>query len=483
MKKSLVENSIFNLLRNFITLAFPVMIFMYASRILGAEGIGRVEFCKNFSTYFALMASLGINNYGIREGARKRNSREDFSKFVHEVLIINLISTAFSLLLYLGVISFIPKLVEYRSIFLIFISTIVMTPMGVEWVYGAQEEYKYIALRTMAFQIIAFLLMFVLVKDESSLIGYAIVLIVSSVGSNIANLVCIRKFVSFKLFKNYNIKQHIKPIIVLFALAISNTLYSYVDTTMIGFLSGDVQVGLYSVALKVNRIVVNVLGAIGAVVMPRLSFEWANGNKQEFLRITKIVINVLLMFSFPCMAGLIGLSKPLIILFCGDGFIEAQLMMQILSLIVVILSVSTFFNMHILLPMNKEKYTLITIFSGLCFNVATNAFLIPRLGGVGAAIGTIIGETVVLVLGMKFVKEYVNLRDILKNCYQYIIGFVVVLACCLVCVHFINNNILVCITSVVTSVIAYGVLLIAMKNHYIMIFWKKFVRKFKKGEV
>jgi O-antigen/teichoic acid export membrane protein len=221
---------------------------MYGSRILGVDGIGKVEFSKNFSAYFLLMASLSVNNYGIREGAKRKDSVRDFSKFVHEVLFINIISMLVAVVAFFLVVFRIPQLSPYKRILIVFAITIVMTPMGVEWIYRAQEEYKYIALRTMLFQLLAFGVMLILVRKKEDIIGYAIVLIISSLGSNVMNILHMRKYVEFRFYGNYSLKQHIAPIIMLFVLTISNTLYSYIDTTMIGFILGDIHVGLYSTA-------------------------------------------------------------------------------------------------------------------------------------------------------------------------------------------------------------------------------------------
>lgn len=45
------------------------------------EGIGKVNFANSVVSYFALIASLGIGTYGIRESAKIRNNKEEFSQF------------------------------------------------------------------------------------------------------------------------------------------------------------------------------------------------------------------------------------------------------------------------------------------------------------------------------------------------------------------------------------------------------------------
>ncbi len=465
------------------TLVFPLLFFMYASRILGADGIGKVEFGKNITGYFSLLASLGINNYGIREGAKLRNSRMDFSRFVHEILCINCVSMLVAIILFLLVALNVSALSDYKTILFVFSTTIVFTPMGVEWVYGALEEYKYIAIRTIVFQIVALIVLFLFVRDSGDYIWYAVVLIVSGVGSNVINLIHLWKFVDFKFVGSYRIKRHLHSILLLFALAVSNTLYSYIDTTMIGFINGDKEVGLYTAALKVNRVVVNVLGAIGAVAMPRLSYLWDQNNKDDFYRIIKLIVNILLMLSVPSCIGMLCLSKTVLFVFCGSDFIKADLTMRILSLIIIILSLSTFLNMHILIPVNKEKYTFLAIIGGVITNVGINAFLIPRFAGNGAAIGTVIGETVVLIIAFYYADRVVKMKSLFGKIYQYVLASLPIIIITCFFTHCINNLLAQCVWSIVVSVCTYFTILFLLKNETVIYIYNLILEKIHKETV
>lgn len=478
-KKSLVKNSVYNLLRTFVTLVFPLVIFMYASRMLGAEGVGKVEFGKNIVGYFVLLASLGINNYAIREGARVRESKENFSKFVHEILFINGISTLITLLLFVVVVQTVGPLKQYRDVLWVFGALIIFTPLGMEWIYGALEEYKYIAIRTVIFQVLALVILLLFVKDKEDYLWYAVVLIISSVGSNVMNLIHARKYVQIRFIGNYEIRKHLPAIFILFAMAVSNTLYSYVDTTMIGFINGDTEVGFYTAALKVNRVVVNVLGAVGAVVMPRLSYLWSKGDKDKFYEIAKLVVNVLLMFSVPACVGMCSLSRPILSMFCGVEFIEAELTMQILSLIVIVLSLSTFLNMHILVPLNQERKTFIAILGGLIVNISVNAWLIPQFARNGAAIGTILGELVVLALGICFVRQQIDLKNMFSGCYQYILAAIPVFLICRFAQDIFQNQVIQCCFAVIVSAIVYAGILILLKNQVVIYAKDLFIKRIK----
>ncbi len=478
-RKSLITNSLYNISRTFITLFFPLIIFIYASRILGPDGIGKVEFSKNLTGYFVLLASLGINNYGTREGAKLRDNKLEFSKFVREILIINIFSSIFSLLLFFFFINNVDYLKSYKNILMIFSITIIMTPLGIEWFYGALEEYKYIAIRTLFFQILSLLILFLCVKTRNDIIWYTIVLIISSVGSNLANIIHSRKILFLYKGNKYNVCRHIKPILILFALAISNSLYSYIDITMIGFISNDREVGLYTSALKVNRIVTNVLGATGAVMMPRLSYLWNNGNIQEFKKIVKIVKECILLVSIPCFVGVIGLSKQIIFLVCGTEYFPAVSTMRILSIIIVFLTLSTFYNMHILVPVNEETKTLKSILFGLIVNIFLNVLYIPKYGRDGAAIGTVVGELVVLLIGRYYAHKIINVKNNWLNYVQYIIASIPILVICFI-MSSINNILIQTIISMIISVILYLLILYLLKNEFILFLKDVFIQYIKR---
>ena len=54
----------------------------------------------------------------------------------------------------------------------------------------------------------------------------------------------------------------------MFAMAEVSKIYLVLDVTMLGFLCSDWDVGIYTAATKINRIVLHMITAIGVVVIP-----------------------------------------------------------------------------------------------------------------------------------------------------------------------------------------------------------------------
>ncbi len=88
-QKSLAKNAVFNFIKCFSNIIFPIISFPYASRILLPQGIGAVNFANSTVEYFILIAELGIGTYAAREAARIRDDKTaatKLSKTVRELI-------------------------------------------------------------------------------------------------------------------------------------------------------------------------------------------------------------------------------------------------------------------------------------------------------------------------------------------------------------------------------------------------------------
>lgn len=93
--------------------------------------------------------------YAIREAAKLRDDKVKLSAFCKEVFILNCISTLIAYICLIVAIFFIPKFVAYRAVLLVCSTTIIFTTIGMDWLYKAEEDYFYITIRHLVFQILS----------------------------------------------------------------------------------------------------------------------------------------------------------------------------------------------------------------------------------------------------------------------------------------------------------------------------------------
>lgn len=190
-------------------------------------------------TYFSMFAQLGIPTYGIRACAKVRDNREELSKVAQELLIINIIMSAISYIILFALLSFVPKFRCEKKLYVILSFTIILTAIGMEWLYKALEQYTYITVRSVIFKFIALIAMFLLIHEQEDYVVYGAITIFAASASNVLNLINAHKYIELKPIRNYNFKRHLKPVLIFFAMSCATTIYTNLDTVMLGFMTTD----------------------------------------------------------------------------------------------------------------------------------------------------------------------------------------------------------------------------------------------------
>lgn len=137
---SLKKNFVMNVILTVTTFIFPLITFPYISRILHADGMGKVSFATSIVTYFNMFAQLGIPTYGIKICAGYREDKVKLTKTVQELMVINLITTILSYTGLLICLTFVQKLQNDKVLLLIVSSTIILNTIGMEWLYIAMRK-------------------------------------------------------------------------------------------------------------------------------------------------------------------------------------------------------------------------------------------------------------------------------------------------------------------------------------------------------
>ena len=414
MKEAKVHSIKYNFIMNFILTSlnflFPLITFPYVSRVLGASGNGTIAFVTSVANYFLMIASLGIPTYGIRACAKVRDNKEELSKTVHEILLINLITTMLVIFTYLVMVITIPKFAEESTLFYINGVNILLNMFGVNWFYQALEQYDYITFRSILFKTISIVLMFLLVHEKNDYIVYGAIIVFSAVASNIVNFVNLRKKIIFKRFLYYDVKRHIKPILVLFAQSLVVSIYTNLDTVMLGFMKDSTEVGLYSTAIKLKAILLSLVTSLANVLLPRMSYYIKNDMKQEFRKTIELAIDFTLLLSIPLSVFFILCSREVILILAGEEYLGAVLAMQFITLAIIPNGLTGVFGIQILTSMGEEKYVLYSVVAGAILDVVLNLMLIPNYGASGAAFATMIAEFGVLIVQLIFVKRILKYR-------------------------------------------------------------------------
>lgn len=479
-QKSLKKNAFYSVLRVFLSLVFPLITFPYASRILLPEGIGKVNFANTIVSYFVLIASLGIGSYATREASKIKNDKQALTKFFKEIISINIICCFIAYCLFFITIFFVPKFSEYRNLLLVCSIKIFFSVLGIEWIYYAFEEFKFLTIRSFFIQLFSLIYLFIFVHSKDDIVHYAIFGILITVGNNILNFILVGKYIDIRYRTKLEIKKHLSGIIIFFGITVVTSIYSLFDTTMIGFLSTDIEVGYYTASTKLGHMILSMLNAITWILLPRLTDYIQNNENQNFNELINKCSNILILLSIPITIGLIILSKPIITILCGQEYFPSIPSMRIISPIVIIICFGSLIGTQILPAIGKEKISFYSYLAGCFVNIILNSILIPKNGSIGAAIGTVFAELTVTSIQLYYTRKLILNKDFFTSSLQSIISSIIMGSCILLLLKYLENPIIQLIASILLGIILYSLLLFIFRNKFFLFYVKKFISHFSK---
>lgn len=480
-KSSVKKNTIFNTVKTVFGIIYPLITFPYISRVLMAENVGKVNFGNSIVSYFSLIASLGVTTYAIRECSKVRDNEDEINKTASQILSINIISTLISYLALAVTLVVARPLDNYRELICIQSATILFTTLGADWINSAMEDFKYIAVRTIGMQLLSLVLMFIFVKKPEDYIKYAIISVLASSGANVINIFYRRKFCKTRFTFHMNIKKHLPPILLMFSMILSQTIYTNSDTTILGLFRGDYEVGLYSTAVKIYHLVNTTIASVAWVVMPQLSSGFAKKDYQEVNRLLKYSLNFIIVIGLPCIVGVNAIALPIIDLLAGTEFYGAVIALHILTITLSFSLLGGWFANMTMLPAGREKICLLSCGVSALVNIILNIILIPLFGLNAAATTTAIAECVGLCILFRYIDKNIkidNLKDMLK---VPIVGSIGIAMVAFIVRLFVDSYPVICVVTIIFSAMVYGTTLILMKNEFAISFIKPILDKIKRG--
>lgn len=399
--QSIQRNYIFSLLLKFSAVVFPLITYPYLTRVLGEEGLGKVALAVSITECFTTISSLGIPTYGIVVCSRLRESKSEFIKTAWELLLIQFAMTAVSCVCYLSFILAFPKLRQESVLYAIQLFGLATNVWNSDWVYEALEQYQFLAKRTIAVRVLTTTLIFLGIHSSSDYILYAFTISLFTILSNGINFLILRK-AFLPQPRCCNVRPHIRPLVIYLGQTVATMLYTNMDSIMLGFISGDAELGIYSIAVKVKTVITSVITAVGTVLMPRLSYYISAGKEKKAFDLLKASFHIIFLISFPCSIFLAAVSGELLSLVLGINNEAAYVTLKIIAPSLVFIGLSNILGYGFLSSVRQEACVLKSVAIGAAVNFALNAVLIPMLGARGAALGTSVTELVVLVVQIVF---------------------------------------------------------------------------------
>jgi len=395
--QTIVKNTLWLSLSEFIGRALRIAIIIYAARVLGAAGWGTFSYLTSLAAVFTIFSDIGISTVLVRE----------VSKFPEKEA--KYFSTTFALKLALTFVSFVV-LVFITPLFTgIPISKFLFVAIGFLFIFDsfrrfgtslfrAREKMEKEALINILTQFVivvgGFVALSITKTPESLAVAYAL-------GAGIGLLIAsyflkdnIRQL--FSGFDKTLVRSIIKAAWPLSLAAIFGMLLVNIDTVMVGWFKSAEHVGFYSAAQKPIALLYILPTLIVGGFFPALA-RFAKKNNKEFRRIFEKALGLIVAIAFPLSIGIMLTSSEIVSLVYGDAYAAAAAPLKILAL-----TLLTAFPISIIIhgafAYNKQSSLVPLWAAGAVLNIVLNLILIPKNGISGAAWASLATQLIINTL-------------------------------------------------------------------------------------
>lgn len=479
MNKKILKNYIYNLIQQILLVISPLITIPFLSRSLGADGVGVYSYAFALTNYFTLVATLGCDVYGRREISYVKNSLENRSKKFWSIQIIKTICT-----LLVGIVYITFSLNNTNKVLLLILTFhLVNVPLNIGWFYQGTEKFKKITIRTIFLKLAELLFVVFCIHSKGDLIKYTF-------GSSFINFLTffvlwldIKNDIRFEKVTLKEIKIDLKNCLQFFLPAIATSVYTLLDKTMLGILTGSyTENGYYEQAQKINIVLLRIVLSLGLVLLPQIASAFKEGNKKQVNEFINKSGKYVFFISLPLALGLICISDNFVPWFFGNGYNKVSELLKLSGFILIIQGLDDVFGMQYLVNVGKQKQYIISLFSGAIMNFIFNLILIPKLASAGAVIASFLGELVIVLIQMYYVKDSINLKRFFKQSKNYVIASLTMLIL-IPLNNFLKVPILNTVITIGVSIIIYFITLFILKDDTLINVVKKIKDKIKSKSI
>lgn len=463
--KSVKKNYLYNLVYQVLILVLPIVTTPYISRVLGAENVGIYSFTVSIVTYFTLFGSLGVALYGQREIAYVRENKTERKKVFLEIITFRFITMAIAMVVYY--LAYIRHS-EYGNYFQILLLYLLAAAFDISWFFQGMEEFKKTVIRNVIVRIVSVGCIFIFVRTAEDFAKYLLIYSLADLVGNLSLWLYLPKYLKGYEIKNLNIKRHMFPIIALFVPQIAIKVYNIVDKTMIGYMIADkAELGNYEEAYKLVNVLFTIVSSLGIVMVPRIASVFASGDKEKVNEYIVKSFRFVFFLAFPISFGIVAVSKEFVPIFLGAGYERAVIVINALAPTILLNGITNVIGTQYSLPTKQQKQYTISIVIGLIVNLIANSICIIKFGALGAAVATLISQTIVVLVQIYYVKGKIDVPNSLRSGVNYCISAVVMFAVCMLTNIVISTGVLSVACKVIVGGIVYFVMLVILKDEYV----------------
>ena len=436
------------------------IIIFYAIRILGASGWGTFSYAISLCGLFMIFSDFGISSILTRELAKPETNKENY------------ISTSFLIKILLNILIFIIIIFTAPVFSKDIIATHIIPIVALIMIFDGMREFIFAINRSLekmeaeavlkiVTNVLLIIITYIFLVGSATVTSLALGYMAGSLAGLIVTLFIFRKHLK-NIFQGFS-TDLIKPLITTawpFAFfAILGSIMANTDTVMLGLMKDTTEVGFYATSQRIIAFLFILPGLIASSLLPTLTKQI--NDKEKIKNVVNSSIKIIYMIAIPLTLGGLIIGDSLIVKLFGAEYGPATRMLQIALISILFVFPALIFN-NIIFVFNKHKSVIKIFLIGTILNVLMNIILIPKYGGIGSSIATLISQILIMILIQKELSKLIKV-NLFSGSLKLIVASII-MSIMLYFLRITDVN----IWASISSVILYFSILIIMKEEFLL---------------
>ncbi|MRR06370.1 MAG: flippase [Deltaproteobacteria bacterium] len=373
-----------------IRMGMGLLVGVWVARYLGPDQFGLLNFAGAFAALFTAIASLGLDGIVVRNLVRRPGERNEI---LGTALLLKLTGGSLSIALAMIAVRLMrpADTLTHWLVGIAIAGTIFQAIDPIDFWFQSQVRSKYTVYAKNGAFLLTAILKVILILVKAPLMAFAMAGLAEIAMGSIGLLLAYRAtggFITVWRARLPLARELLRDSWPLILSGVVIMIYMRIDQVMIGQISGNQEVGVYSAAVRLAEVWYFIPTAVVSSVFPGIVEARAIGDEPFYGQLQKLY-NFMAFLAYAVALPVTFIAGPVVNILFGSAYEKAGPMLAVL------IWAGLFTNLGVarssfLTAMNWTRLHFLTVSLGCVINVGLNFLLIPRYGGMGAVIASFV---------------------------------------------------------------------------------------------
>jgi len=271
--KNIFHNLSYMTLLKVFMLVLPLITYPYLIRVVGSENYGRVVYVLSIIAFFRIFVKFGFEMSAVKNVAESNGNKQELSKIVSSVLILQFIFYFIGLIVLYLLIQLFTQFNEYQELLYYAYLLPLCDILFLVWFFQGIEKMKYITIINVIAGPIGLILIFVVIRKDQDYIYIPLLQVVSLLFGSVYSLWLVFKEekISFYLPKKLDLLFYLKESSPFFVSRLSAVFNRETNTLLLANFVHMSAVAYYDLAKKIIFVFQIPNGIINQVIYPNIA--------------------------------------------------------------------------------------------------------------------------------------------------------------------------------------------------------------------